>query len=60
MSEAIKEEPQYAQAPDWSEWGPVYDRKATVGVISALQAKGLRVRCVKEATFNRLYVQRPA
>ena len=51
------EEPAIAVDPDWTEWGPVYDRRATVGVITALQEKGLRVRVVKHGNHNVVFVQ---
>lgn len=42
----------------WQDWGVVYDRHATVGVITALQSEGWKVRAVKEGNHNRLYVQK--
>lgn len=56
MNEPKKEPP---PEDGWTEWGPVYDRQATVGVITALQSDGKQVRVVKEAHCNRVYV-RPA
>lgn len=36
----------------WTEWGSVYDREATVGVITALQSDGYQVRVVREGNRN--------
>lgn len=41
----------------WTLYGPVYDRKATIGVITALQAKGLHVRVVRVDNRNDIYTQ---
>jgi hypothetical protein len=42
---------------DWQEWGPVFDREATIGVIQALQSDGKQVRVVREGNRNVIYVK---
>lgn len=42
---------------EWTEWGSIYDREATVGVISALQSDGLQVRVVREGNRNVVYTK---
>lgn len=41
----------------WTEYGSIYDRKATVGIIRALQETGQLVRVVREGNRNVLYVK---
>lgn len=43
--------------PGWDYWGFVADREATVGVITALQSDGLKVKVVREGSLNRVFTQ---
>ena len=53
-----EERTEYPKREDgWEEYGVVYDRHATVAVITALQGDGKRVRVVKEGNKNRIYTQ---
>lgn len=54
----MSERTEYPKREDgWEEYGVVYDRQATVAVITALQGDGKRVRVVKEGNHNRIYTQ---
>lgn len=44
---------------DWVKWGPVWDRQATIGIITALQKDGLQVRVVRDGSKNVIYTRKP-
>lgn len=47
-----------AHDADWTKWGDCWDRQATVGIIRALQQKGLQVKAVRDGSKNVIYTRR--
>lgn len=42
---------------EWTQWGSVLTRDATLLVVRALQAQGHRVRVVNDGDVNHVYVE---